>query len=749
MTEIALIGNPNVGKTTLFNLLTGANQKIGNWPGVTVERKEGTFSLNNEQVRLVDLPGTYSLMVSAEGVALDEQIASQYVASQCAKLMINVIDASNLERNLYLTTQLLEMQVPMIVVLNMMDVVAKEHVKIDIQQLSQRLGCPVVPLEAVKTKQKPQLLAAITSSLAGQTHSSVAYSYPDAIEQAVSVLQQAESNLLRAQSVRLLEGDEALYHQQTVTQQQQIKQLQKTIQTSAQEDADILIAQARYAFVEQLVEQCVRQGERQGQRVTDWIDRIVLNRFLGIPIFLAVMYVMFLFAINIGGVFQDFFDIASDALFVSGPMYWLQSIHAPVWVTSVLANGVGKGINTVVTFIPVIAGMFFFLALLEQSGYMVRAAFVVDRLMRAIGLPGKSFVPMIVGFGCNVPAVLAARTLENQRDRILTVLMSPFMSCGARLAIFAVFIAAFFPQGGQNIVFGLYLIGIVVAVVTGLLLRKTILQGEPAPFILELPQYHIPGAQALWIHTWQRLKGFVLKAGKLIIPICLLLGLLNTLTLHGQLVSENNPHSMLAALGRVLTPIFEPMGVTPENWPATVGLLSGVLAKEVVVGTLNSLYSQAAHLSQVASFDLQAALWSAVSSIGDNIRHIGDSLLNPVVASMPDYAVDEGAMGQMYLRFGHSINAFAYLLFVLLYFPCVSTVAAMARELGKFWAIFSMLWTTGIAYGCAVFFYQAATLHLHPVASTVWMVAIIGFFLLLLLMMRLSASYGQQRGEGS
>jgi ferrous iron transport protein B len=441
-----------------------------------------------------------------------------------------------------------------------------------------------------------------------------------------------------------------------------------------------------------------------------------------------VMYCMFLFAINVGGAFQDFFDISSNTIFVGGLAHILSYLHTPMWLTALLANGIGRGINTTVTFIPVIGAMFLFLAFLEDSGYMARAAFVVDRGMRALGLPGKSFVPMIVGFGCNVPAVMATRTLENKRDRILTVMMSPFMSCGARLAIYAVFTAAFFPVGGQNIVFALYLIGIGMAMLTGLLLRKTILKGEPAPLVMELPPYHLPHLITLLLNAWQRLRGFLFRAGKLIVPICVLIGVLSTLKMDGSIsMADGDAHSILSEIGRFFTPVFSPLGINQDNWPATVGLVTGVLAKEVVVGTLNALYTQVGHLAdlQTSGFDFLGSLHAAVLSIPANLSQLVHSLGNPILAQAPVHTLSQSVYGEMYQRFDGQVGAFAYLLFVLLYFPCVSTTAVMLRELNRAWTVFSVVWTTTVAYGAAVLFYQTATFMRHPGASLGWVIGIL------------------------
>lgn len=381
--------------------------------------------------------------------------------------------------------------------------------------------------------------------------------------------------------------------------------------------------------------------------------------------------------------------------------------------------GLGKGINTTVTFIPVLAAMFLFLSILETSGYMARAAFIVDRAMRAIGLPGKAFVPMIVGFGCNVPAVMAARTLDNRKDRILTVMMSPFMSCSARLAIYAVFTALFFPVGGQNIVFALYVIGILAAIGTGLLLRRTLLPGPAAPLVMELPPYHLPSLPRLFRQTWRRLKGFLWRAGKVIVPVCLILGVLENLPAHsGQTV--------LASLGQGLTPLFAPMGISQDNWPATVGLLTGTVAKEVVIATLNTLYLQLGHLanSQTAVFDLWSSLQAAFATIPEHIKALPEAFSNPILASMPEHHLEAAASSQMLQRFGSQHAAFAYLLFVLLYVPCISTSAVMARELNKGWALLSVAWSLFLAYGLAVLYYQWATWSLHPTTSFEWIVGL-------------------------
>ncbi len=746
MARIALVGNPNCGKTTLFNALTGSRQQVGNWPGVTVERKSGSFIHQNIRFEVVDLPGIYSLMVASETAAVDEKIACEFLLQQEASVLVNILDGSNLERHLYLTLQLREIGLPMLVVVNMMDLTETRGIQLHLDYLSTTLGCPVLPLQANKGKGlddlKNQLIQLVVSMEPGGYKRSplkLPYAQPlsEAIQALAALIQASAANSPKASvtpewlAARLLEDD--LYAQKQVSPElpRQVLPLQQNIRERQGEDADILLADGRYRYIQNLVSSAVSRKKTESTTWTSWLDKIVLNRILGLPIFLGVMYFLFFFAINIGGAFQDFFDIASNTFFVDGLAQLLTKLGLPQVLVSLLALGVGKGLNTTITFIPVIGALFLFLSFLEDSGYMARAAFVVDRLMRAFGLPGKAFVPMLVGFGCNVPAVMAARTLENKRDRILTIMMSPFMSCGARLAIYAVFTTAFFPASGNRVVFALYLIGILMAMFTGFVLRKTVLLGQPAPLVMELPPYHFPQFRSLLLHAWQRLKTFIFRAGKLIVPLCMVISVLHTLNLDGSLnAGGGNSQSLLSALGRFVTPIFAPMGIHSDNWPATVGLVTGVLAKEVVVGTLNTLYAQMAHLTELGSnyFHLWDGLRDALLSIPVNLGQLGQAALHPFSAAAPTHIMNQAAYGMMYQHFDGKIGAFSYLLFVLLYFPCVSTTAAMLRELNSRWALFSVFWMTMVAYGTAVIFYQTATSALHPLASLIWVVSIAAIF---------------------
>lgn len=748
---VAFVGNPNCGKSTLFNALTGAKQKVGNWPGVTVDCKTGYFSTQGKKFNVVDLPGIYNLNHSDDSQAIDERIASEYILSQNADVIINVIDGSNLERSLYLTLQLISIHTQVIVAVNMLDVAKRRQIQLDLPALASRLGCKVIGLVANKGSGIQALKKAIQETRDDKTEY-YAVNYPTpikaAIEQLAIQIKQAvpEYNFCaKWLAQQLLLENKFAEHLVTASLRATVHEMNTRLQSQLEEDVDILLADTLYSESNFIATQVSKQiGHRK--TITQRIDKIVLNRFLGIPIFLSMMYIMFLFAINLGGAFQDFFDLSSDAIFVQGTSEILQYLHAPPWLIAVLAAGFGRGINTTVTFIPVIAAMFFFLAFLESTGYMARASFVIDRFMRMVGLPGKSFVPMIVGFGCNVPAILAARTLENPRDRTLTILMSPFMSCGARLAIFAVFTAAFFPTGGQNIVFLLYLIGIIAAILTGFILQKTLLKGDLSPLVLELPAYHLPTLKMLCLHAWQRLKSFIFRAGKLIVPVCMLIGILNAVNIDGTLNTKNSSaDSILSSIGRFTTPVLAPLGISNNNWPATVSLVTGVLAKEVVIATLNTLYTQDANLSQenVLQPSITDGLKAAVVSVPVNLIDLKDSFTNPIKTDTG--ITNHHVYGVMYERFNGPIAAFSYLLFVLLYFPCISATAVMAKELNKKWTAFSVAWSTGLAYAVATCFYQVATFSAHPKQSCFWL-----FISMLILASGLSLMkfFGAQHNKG-
>lgn len=667
--KVALIGNPNCGKTTLFNSLTGSRQKVGNWPGVTIERKIGYFQLpSGRNVELVDLPGIYSLEQQQFG--LDEAIARRFLTEEGVDVVLNILDATCLDRQLLLTHQLCDLHIPMVVAVNMLDVARQHRLDIDLAALESELGLPVVGVVAARGEGVKPVVACLEKATVPFRP------VPE------------EANLDRRLALRLAE-------------------------------------------IRQWASKAVHpQGH--GQTMTERIDRVVLNPFLGVPVFLLMMYLLFTFAINVGAVFIDFFDILLGAWLVDGGHALLESMHAPGAVRVLLADGLGGGIQLVGTFIPVIGFLYLGLSFLESSGYMARAAFVVDRMMRAIGLPGRAFVPLIVGFGCNVPSVMATRSLNRESDRMVTVAMVPFMSCGARLTVFALFAVAFFPEQGQNVVFGLYLFGIAMAVLTGWLFRKAFSDEALSSSIMEFPAYHRPTLNNLLIATWHRLRAFCLRAGKTIVTVVVILSFLNSWGTDSSFGNENRQNSVLSAIAQKATPLLAPLGIQEDNWPATVGIITGIFAKEAVVGTLDALYTDVAgvQIDEAEKTGLWAQSLAALISIKDNGLALADSLTDPLgirlgrYQSLEDAAEEQGVraatLREMNSLFVTPFAAFCYLLLILLYTPCVATMGALVRESGPRWGWVVIGWSTTLAYGVAVIVYQLGTLPAHPLSSTLW-----------------------------
>lgn len=679
---IALAGNPNCGKTTLFNGLTRARERIGNWPGVTVEHLEGNYEFSGADYRVVDLPGIYSFSAGS----LDEVAARDYILKEKPDAIVNIIDARNVERGLYLTAQLLEMRVPLVVVINMSGLARRRQIEVQIEHLQQHLGCPVLRVEVIRKEELRLLRQVIETVAADKPVSRTHVQYDAEVEKAIEVLMptvEAAAARVRVParwlSVKLLERDPVAEELTVGVCDEQLAEQIQRVEKHIGEDIEIVMADGRYGFVHGLALDVVKRTGEIRKRMSDAIDRIVLSRALGIPLFMAVMYGVFTLTIRFSGPMIHWIDGTVGALLVDGVGSRLSSLGAPMWLTVLLADGLGGGIQTVATFIPPIFFMFFCLSLLEESGYMARAAFVMDRTLRAIGLPGKAFIPMLVGFGCNVPGILAARTLDNPRDRTLTVLLNPFMSCGARLPVYALFAGIFFPQYGGAVIFSLYLTGILLAVGSGLLFRSTILKGAASTFVMELPPYHVPRLIAILHHTWERLKEFILRAGKIILVLVLVLSFLWSIGTDGSFGNQESGNSILSAASRAITPVFGPMGITDENWPATLGLVTGIFGKELVVGTLNTFYG-------ADGADPDAAMLAA---------------------------------------FDGRAGAFAYLLFVLIYMPCVAAVAAIQRETGWKWLAFSVFYLTALAWSFAVLFYQAATFEAHPASSAGWIAALL------------------------
>lgn len=693
MQHFALVGFANSGKSTFFNTISGANQKTGNWAGVTVSAKQQTFHFNGQETLLSDLPGISSL-TSRQQQGKDLSITQEFIRKQRIDCLINVIDATQLKRQLYLTSQLLELGLPMIIVLNKSD--RKEAQQVDLQVLQAELNCPVISCSSFNKNTLPKLEKALST-------------IPDAPDAPNNfILPKGILNKLSTDNTNLLA----------------IEQSACTSGQCQNNDETLAIMQARYEFIDLVINKA-KTTVVPTKTFGDKLDQIVLHPWLGIPIFLGAMYLLFMFAVNVGSAFIDFFDIIAGAIFVDYPLYYLNQFNLPTWLLT-LIEGAGLGIQTVATFIPIIASLFIGLSILENSGYLARAAFVVESLMQRIGLPGKAFVPLIVGFGCTVPAVMSARILDNERERITTIMMSPFMSCGARLPVYALFAAAFFPESGQNLVFLLYLIGIFAAIFTGLLLKYTVLMGKPSISIMELPLYEVPKLSYLIKRVTKRTRSFILGAGKTIVIVVCILNFFNSLGTDGQFGHHDSEKSILSSTAQVITPLLAPMGVKEDNWQASVGIITGLFAKEALVATFNSLYSTPSeNESQLPSL---FEVWhEATESISNNISGIAaDDPLNTDIGDISsietaaeEQDVDTSTITAMQLAFAGKIGAFSYLLFILLYTPCAAAMGAIKNEVGNRWGAFAALWSFTLAYLTATFTFQITNITSQPTYSVV------------------------------
>lgn len=719
---IAIAGNPNCGKTALFNSLTRSNQIVGNWPGVTVEKKEGSFKLDNHTIRVVDLPGIYALFANSE----DERAALDYLLKGEADLVVNILDATNLERNLFLTSQLMEKGVPMVIAVNMMDIAIRRGITIYLKKLEEILGVTAIALSAVS----PKSCEGFVNDLHKLLHNSKELPVPKAVKHS-DVLEK----LIAEISVPLTPVAEKLGASPRWTAVQYLEHSGRVLELANEmgveiphdkieedlgEEVEFALADSRYSYARRVASEVVRDSTNRKTN-TDKIDKFFLNRILGIPLFLVAMYLVFWLSVTVGSAFIDFFDILFGGIFVDGVSQLLQKVGAPGVLIALLANGVGAGIQTVATFIPVIFFMFLCLSFLEDSGYMSRAAFIADRFMRFLGLPGKAFVPMIVGFGCSVPALMGARTMENKRERFLTLFLVPFMSCGARLPVYALFGAAFFGKAAGNVVFAIYLIGIAVALAYGLLLRHTIFKGKESTFIMELPPYHLPQPRNLFRHAWLRLREFIFRAGKIVVIMVTILGFMGSVGTDGSFGNDNNEKSVLGAIGTAITPVFEPFGIEKDNWPASVALFTGLFAKEAIVGTLNSLYGIDERRETVeiknerddVTFDVASIVKSAVVSIPRNLAGVFAGFANPLnvegnIADAEKAELENAAsltVMRSHFKLG-KFQVFAYLLFVLLYVPCVASLATAFRELGRKYGTMLVTFQTVIGWSLAVLFFQ-------------------------------------------
>lgn len=588
---LALAGNQNSGKTTLFNRLTGSNQHVGNFPGVTVEKKEG-FVKNHKEAVLVDLPGIYSLSPYTS----EEVVTRDFILEEGPRVIINIIDATNIERNLYLTLQLMELQIPMVIALNMMDEVRASGGSINVAELSKRLGMPVIPISAAKNEGITELIDVVIQRAEsprelprldfchGEVHKAI-HSIAHIIEDQA----QRAGYPLRFAATKMVEGDgptmEALHL--TENQRDIIGHVTSEMEEVLGTDREAALADMRYSYIEGLCADCVKKHRETNEQIrSERIDRVLTHRVFAIPIFFGMMLLIFWLTFDvIGGRLQGLLEgLIDQGAGLLGEA--LAAADVSAWMRSLLLDGVCAGVGSVLSFLPLIVLLFFFLSLLEDSGYMARVAFVMDKLLRRLGLSGRSFVPMLIGFGCSVPAIMSTRTLSSDRDRKMTILLTPFMSCSAKLPIYGMITAAFFPRHGGLVMISLYLLGILTAVLSALLLKGTAFKGKPVPFVMELPAYRVPSPKSVGLHMWEKAKDFLKKAFTIIFLASIVIWFLQSFDWHFNLVSDSS-QSILAGLGSLIAPVFAPLGFS--DWRASTALITGITAKETVVSTLTVL----------------------------------------------------------------------------------------------------------------------------------------------------------------
>lgn len=651
----ALVGNQNCGKTTLFNQLTGSNQHVGNFPGVTVDRKDGSIK-GYPNTNITDLPGIYSMSPYSS----EEIVSRNFVLNEHPKAIINIVDATNIERNLYLTMQLLEMDIPMVVALNMMDEVTGNHGSIDVNTIEGMLGVPVIPISAAKNEGVDELVKHALHIAKyqerplrqdfcdKQDHGGAVHRCIHAVEHLIEDHAESADIPVRFAATKAIEGDHLIIEKLKLDQNETetLLHIVKQMETERGLDRSAAIADMRFDFIEKLCEQTVVKPKESKERIrSEKIDRILTGKYTGIPCFIAIMALVFYLTFNvIGAALQKLLELGIDKLAqVTDAAMAAAKVNGVL--RSLVIDGIFTGVGSVLSFLPIIVTLFFFLSLMEDSGYIARVAFMMDKLLRKIGLSGRSIVPMLIGFGCTVPAVMATRTLTSERDRKMTILLTPFMSCTAKLPIYAFFVSVFFPKQGGIIMTGLYLFGILVGILVAFLYKGTLFKGEPVPFVMELPNYRLPSPKNVGQLLWEKAKDFLQKAFSVILIATIVVWLLQSFDIHFNMV-EDSGGSILAGISGLLVPLFKPLGL--GDWRICTSLISGFMAKESVVSTLEVLFG---------------------AGIG--------TVLSPVAAA-------------------------ALLTFSLLYTPCVAAIAAIKRELGMKWAVGVVIWQCAIAWVAAL-----------------------------------------------
>ncbi len=657
--KIGLAGNPNCGKTTMFNELTGSSQYVGNWPGVTVEKKGGKLK-GSKDVEIVDLPGVYSL----SPYTLEEVVTRDFMINDKPDAIINIVDASNIERNLYLTTQILELGIPTVIALNMMDIVEKNGDKIDINKLSKTLGCPIVEtsalkgngvkaaaekaIEVAKVRKNPDFML---------TFSKEAKEAFEEIEKVILKNIPHEGMQTRWLSIKLFERDQNVIDKLKLSKivLDEIEVIIKNYETELDDDCESIVTGDRYAFIGDVVSNTIKKQSKGKETTSDKIDKIVTNRFLALPIFAAIMFGVYYIAVSsLGTIVTDWTnDVLFGQIIQTNVSNWLISANVADWLQGLVVDGIIGGVGAVLGFVPQIMVLFLLLSILEDCGYMSRVAFIMDRIFRKFGLSGKSFIPMLISSGCGVPGIMSTRTMENDRDRKMTIMLTTFIPCSAKLPIIALIAGALF-GGASWVAPSAYFLGIIMIIVCGIILKKTkLFSGDPAPFVMELPQYHIPSFKSVLIHMWERGKAFIIKAGTIIFVSCGVIWFLQSFNWSLEMVDAGD--SMLENLGNVIAPIFTPLGF--GNWQATVATVTGLVAKENVVGTFGVLFGIA------------------------------------------DVAQDDPALAGNVAAMFTAASAFAFMAFNLLCAPCFAAIGTIRREMGTWkWTWIAIGFQTLTAY---------------------------------------------------
>lgn len=712
--RVAVAGNPNSGKSTLINAIAGTRLHVGNWPGVTVEKREATFEYAGRKIELVDLPGTYSLSPYTQ----EEVIARDYLVHEKPDVIINIVDTTNLERNLYLTVQLLELDIPVVIALNMFDEAEKKGYEIDIPLMDKLLGVEIIPTVATKKGGLNKLLnAVIQFAEEAPIHRPRELKYGEDIESAVLAVEKqikedysslALKYPLKWLALKLIEKDSHVLDETQINLHGELTdEATRHLQKGHDEDIETIMADARYAQASGLTHEVLRKPKVRKKELTENIDSIVLNRYVGLPIFLAAMWLVFKLTFDVSTPFMDWIDSMITGPFSRWTAAILGFLSAPDWTISLATDGVIAGMGFVLVFVPVIFAMMFFITFLEGSGYMARAAFLMDRTMHAIGLHGKSFIPLLLGFGCNVPAIYATRTLETKRDRILTALLVPLMSCGARLPVYVLFIAVFFPKDSGTILWLLYVLGIVMAVIMGLIFKKTLFRGQAPLFIMELPPYRLPSMRTLAIHTWEKGKHFLIKAGTYIFAVSILVWFMLNLPWG----VEHKKDSLLGQTGQIIAPVFKPLGF--GNWEAASSLITGLVAKEIVVGTMGEIYVTERVEPEGEPPTLQEDLKEIATSFGDAVKDSFVNVFSTVGIASISAEEEPGhkTLKSIIQKDFTPLSALAFMAFVLLYMPCVIVAIAMRQEFGTWkWYGFAFAYQMVLAWLVAFAIYQGGLL---------------------------------------